>query len=54
VPSFKTIEANLIEKNLPLIDKNFINNIFKKTNYPEKTFDEIIKFDLEKIFKIKV
>ena len=54
VPSFKTIEANLIEKNLPLIDKNFINNIFKKTNYPEKTFDEVIKFDLEKIFKIKV
>jgi len=53
VPSFKTIEANLIEKNLPLIDKNFINNIFKKTNYPEKTFDQEIKFDLEKIFKMK-
>ena len=54
IPSFKTIEANLIEKNLLLIDKNFINNVFKKSNYPAKMFDEEIKFDLEKLFKNKV
>ena len=54
VPSFKTIEANLIEKNLPLIDKNFINNVFRKSNYPAKIFDEEVKFDLEKLFKNKI
>ena len=54
VPSFKTIEANLIEKNLPLIDKNFIKNVFRKSNYPAKIFDEEIKFDLEKLFKNKI
>ena len=39
--------VNLIDKNLPLINKNFINYAFKPSSYPIKSFDNIFRKQIE-------
>tara|TARA_B100000029_G_scaffold516131_1_gene627118 strand:+ start:834 stop:2891 length:2058 start_codon:yes stop_codon:yes gene_type:complete len=51
VPSYKTLEQNLVFENLPLINKNFIRSVFKATSYPIKEFDEKIRKEIQKNLK---
>ena len=53
VPTFMTIEKNFIEKNLPILNKNFINHAFKHSSYPIKNFDVIYKKEIETIVKLQ-
>ena len=53
IPTFNTIHKNLIDKNLPLINKNFINYAFKPSSYPIKSFDNIFRKQIEASLKNK-
>ena len=53
VPTYNTIKKNFIYKNLPLINKNFINYAFKPSIYPIKNFDNIFRKNIEASLKKK-
>ncbi len=47
VPTFSTIMTNLVEKNLPLINKNFIYYAYKINRSPIQTFDKKIRKEIQ-------
>ena len=52
VPTFNTTMKNLVERNLPLINKNFLNYAFETKKQPVQNFDKIIRVEIMKKFKL--